>query len=295
MALRPEARPAIYEVLDRQQKDAFGRIVKLIAEAIADIDAASGSRSAEAVGPSTQLPPWLDQRSATRMAFLHGHRGMGKTTLMLSVHRACFHWDDTEYPTDLADLVAAVRKMRARTVWLEPIAMEPLPSSANLLAALLARIERAVQNDNSQRREDAGEPTGRGLGGAFTLMSDQERALLQLQRLQTDVAVPWDGNLSVRGGQLDPDTYAVELLRAERSRLSLKHELSVSLDALAAAFYPAAAPVSNPLFILPVDDVDLDPLRCLEMLKLLRLVPVPRLFGLVLGNIRIVDLVLNLQ
>ena len=126
MALRPEARPAIYEVLDRQQKDAFGRIVKLIAEAIADIDAASGSRSAEAVGPSTQLPPWLDQRSATRMAFLHGHRGMGKTTLMLSVHRACFHWDDTEYPTDLADLVAAVRKMRARTVWLEPIAMEPL-------------------------------------------------------------------------------------------------------------------------------------------------------------------------
>lgn len=69
----------------------------------------------------------------------------------------------------------------------------------------------------------------------------------------------------------------------------------MTLDALAATFYPAAAPVSNPLFVLPVDDVDLDSLRCLEMLKLLRLVPVPKLFALVLGNIRIVDLVLNLQ
>jgi hypothetical protein len=29
-AFRPEARPAIFKVLDRQQKHAFGRIVKLI-------------------------------------------------------------------------------------------------------------------------------------------------------------------------------------------------------------------------------------------------------------------------
>ena len=296
MALRPEARPAIYKVLDRQQKDAFGRIVKLIAEAIADIDAARGSRSADTIGPPTQLPPWLDARSATRTAFLHGHRGMGKTTVMLSVLRACLHWDDTEYPTDLAtDLVRAMRTMRARTVWLEPIALEPLPSSVNLLAALLARIDRAVQKRISPTGEGAGDPTARGHGGAFALVSDQERALLQLQRLQTNVAVAWGGNLPVRGGQLDPDTYAVELLRAERSRLSIKSELTASLDALADAFYPAAAPVTNPLFILPVDDVDLDPLRCLEILKLLRLVPVPRLFAIVLGNLRLVDLVLNLQ
>lgn len=128
-------------------------------------------------------------------------------------------------------------------------------------------------------------------------MSGQESALLQLQCLQTAVAIAWDGNLPVRGGQLDPDTYAVELLRAEHSRLSIKHELSVCLDALADAFYPAAAaaPVTNPLFVLPVDDVDLDPLRCLEILKLLRLIPVPRLFAIVLGNLKIVDLVLNLQ
>ena len=292
VTLRPEARPAIYEVLDRQQKDAFERIVKLIAETIAGIDAARGSRSGDAIGPSTQLPPWLDERSATRMAFLHGHRGMGKTTVMLSVLRACLTWDDTDYPTHL---VGAVRTMRARTVWLEPIALEPLPSSANLLAALLARIDRAVQKRISPTGEGARDPTARGHAGAFTLLSDQESALLQLQRLQTNVAVAWDGNLPVRGGHLDPDTYAAEFMRAERSRLSIKTELSASLDALADAFYPAAAPVTNPLFVLPVDDVDLDPLRCLEILKLLRLVPVPRLFAIVLGNLRLVDLVFNLQ
>ena len=292
MAFRPEARPALYTALDRQQRDAFGQIVTLIAGAIDGIDAVRASRSVESIGPAAQLPPWLDQHSATRMAFLHGHRGMGKTTVMLSVLRASLLWDDTEYP---AELGGAVRKMRARTVWLEPIALEPLPGSANLLVALLARIERAVEKHALSCGEGAGDPTRRGRGSSLALMPDQERALLQLQRLQTSVAVAWDGNLPVRGEHLDPDTYAVELLRAERSRLSLKHELSVSLDALADAFYPVGAPITNPLFVLPVDDVDLDPLRCLEVLKLLRLVPVPRLFAIVLGNLRIVDLVLNLQ
>ena len=296
IALRPEARPAVYKVLDRQQKDAFGRIVKLIAEAIADIDVARGSRSADAIGTFTQSPPWLDQHSATRMAFLHGHRGMGKTTVMLSVLRACVHWDDAEYPTDLAtDLVGAVRTMRERTVWLEPIALEPLPGTANLLAALLARIEHAVQTAHHAEREGAEHWTGRGRGGALALMSNQEKALQRLQRLQTAVAVAWDGNLPARSGELDPDSYTVELLRAERSRLSLKSRVAASLDAVADAFYRAAGPVTNPLFVLPVDDVDLDPLRCLEILKLLRLIPVPRLFAIVLGNLKIVDLVLNLQ
>ena len=55
-------------------------------------------------------------------------------------------------------------------------------------------------------------------------MSNQEKALQRLQRLQTAVAVAWDGNLPARSGELDPDSYTVELLRAERSRLSLKHE-----------------------------------------------------------------------
>jgi hypothetical protein len=211
---------------------------------------------------------------------------------MLSVLRASLHSDDTEYPLELA---RAVRKMRAQTVWLEPIALEPLPNSANLLAALLVRIDRAVQTRTAASGKGAGDATDRGRGSALALMSDQQSALLQLQRLQTAVAVAWDGNLPARGGYLDPDTYAVELVRAEQSRLSIKSELSVCLDALADAFYAVPAPVTNPLFVLPVDDVDLDPSRCLEILKLLRLVQAPRLFVIVLGNLQLVDLVLNLQ
>ena len=64
---------------------------------------------------------------------------MGKTTVMLSVLRACVQWDDAEYPKEL---IGAVRTLRERTVC---IALEPLPGTANLLAALLARIEHAVQ------------------------------------------------------------------------------------------------------------------------------------------------------
>jgi len=42
--------------------------------------------------------------------------------------------------------------------------------------------------------------------------------------------------------------------------------------------------ICDPLFVLPVDDFDLNPARCLELLQLLRILSVPRLFALVLGN-----------
>ena len=53
--------------------------------------------------------------------------------------------------------------------------------------------------------------------------------------------------------------------------------------------------VTNPLFVLPVDDFDLNPVRCLELLRLLRSIAVPRLFTLILGDIDQAEEVLQLK
>jgi hypothetical protein len=83
--LRPEARVAHYSELDKQQQQAFKKIIHLIAEAIGDLPthdrAMDGNRQAG-------LPPWLERQRTSRTVFLHGERGMGKTTVSLSIIKA---------------------------------------------------------------------------------------------------------------------------------------------------------------------------------------------------------------
>jgi hypothetical protein len=87
--------------------------------------------------------------------------------------------------------------------------------------------------------------------------------------------------------------YAVEVMRAERERMTFNVKLREAIDALA-ALVPCTAP-PGPVFVVSLDDVDLNPLRGLEALRLLHLLAVPRVFTIVLGDINMVELVLNLR
>ncbi len=49
------------------------------------------------------------------------------------------------------------------------------------------------------------------------------------------------------------------------------------------------------LFVLPVDDFDLAPAHCLELLRLIRMITTPRLVFVVAGNIRVAETVLRLK
>ena len=130
--LRPEARPLPYARLDKQQQAAVDRVVGLLTAAAHDAkvlaDAARETR------PAQEAPagPYLD---ATRC----------KTTLMLSLAKVLDGGrkapGDESLPQAVADQVS---KLNRRLVWLETLDMEPLVGGANLLGAVLARIEDAV-------------------------------------------------------------------------------------------------------------------------------------------------------
>ena len=140
-------------------------------------------------------------------------------------------------------------------------------------------------------RPDAETEHPRGLLGVGR---DYHESLLQLQRLQTDGALAWESNVNARQSHLDIDVYAVEVMRVERARLSITRKLEVALDAVASEGF-RGLDIRSPIFLLPIDDIDLNPLACLDVLKLLRMITVPRLFTLLLGDLRVAELVLNLK
>lgn len=178
--LRPEERAVHYSKLDEQQKQAFTKIVQLIAEAIGDLSTRDRAMDSDR---QAGLPPWLARPRTSRTVLLHGGRGMGKTTVSLSIIKASRRAAEGKYPEDLKDYI---KLLSDRVVWLEPIDMSPLPGPTNLLAAVLARIDSAVRDRiSSSTCGQAGEPSR---PGALGWSPDYEKALQQLRRLQTSVA-----------------------------------------------------------------------------------------------------------
>jgi hypothetical protein len=271
--LRPEARPLDWKSLDPEQRNAFREIVAWLNTAVSDLQ----SRNAREGGDHES---WLDLERSSRILMLSGERGSGKTTALLSVIQACLRFQrqkgtvppQEDYPSDLLAHVSS------RLIWLEPVDMEPLPKSVNLLAGILSRIEATVK----QKNESSGPPgrSERQSGADSSWWGDGRDPLLALMRLQTDVALAWEGNLVARGGQLDPDVYATEVMRAERARLMLNRRISDLLDDLAEKHFRSR----ELLFVLPIDDCDLSPALAVPILRVLRMISAPRLFTIVLGD-----------
>ena len=161
--------------------------------------------------------------------------------------------------------------------------METLPQDTNLLASILARLEDAGQTFSGPKRT---EPRNRR--GFLDERYDLD-PFMPLRKLQNDVAIAWNGNLEARGAHLDADSYAVELFRAEKSRLKLNENFNKALNSLAGIFG------RDQLFVLPVDDFDLNPSRSLELLRFFREISVPRLFTIVLGDTKVAELIINLR
>jgi hypothetical protein len=290
--LRVEAGAAQWEELDEAQQVAYVSLAKMIAETLMDMP------------PLDRVTGLTDAIRRTRSSFITGDRGTGKTTVLETFKRdsrvaaleaALKDGPDADDETRSrlkqlhAERETALKQIRGRVVWLETLDMEPLSPDTNLLASILARLEDAARvygvNTGTTPR------TPRGL---VEPSSEYHDALLELQRLQTDVALAWDGNLQERQGALDPDAFALEVMRVERARLSLNTKFAETLRKLAAYVFQGRD-FQNVLFVLPVDDFDLNPPMCLDLLRALRLISVPRLFTVVLGDMRVASTVLSLK
>ncbi|MDA1050040.1 MAG: hypothetical protein O3C40_06120 [Planctomycetota bacterium] len=311
LILRGEAQPFQWRSLNDGQRRAFQRIVLALYESVQRLSRVASHQDAGELSFYERVRDDVNQT-----LLLSGDRGTGKTSLLVSIARAMIHaseWDEeirsyenargTKGLTDMGrpstqgsdaasyNIVGTkLATLREHVIWLEPLHMEILPGPTNLIAAILTRVEAIVDRLGvSGFRGESGH--GRGI---LDVRSEYENTILELKRLTADVSLAWDGNLDERGANLDPDGFAAEVMRAERVRMALVSRFARVLD-LIARFVPWDHGIHNPLFVLPVDDFDLNPPRCLELLRLLRMLRVPRLFSLILGDIRTMERVAQMH
>lgn len=266
--------------LSDEQRRAFRRVASAVEYSLKQLAEESSAEGGPRRGPDA----WLSRQRLSRTLFLDGSRGAGKTTLLLSLIRATAKGELADAPSAVQQLL---QPLKGRLVWLEPLDLEPAPRSLNLLAALLARIEDAI-------RLYQAEPVRAGLGEAGGEGPYARSALEALQGLEAAMATAWNGNLPERAGRLDLDSYAVEVLRTERSRLRVNPTFTDVLERLAREVFRTRE-LEDPLFILPVDDVDLHPSASLQVLRLMRMIWGPRLLFLVLGDLGVLRLMVNLH
>ena len=252
--LRPEARPMPYKALNKSQQKAMRAIVAALKEAVEHSDE----------------PPiahgFIDHHRMSRLFFVSGQPGTGKTSIYITL---CALLSDTDFRNkykgclDLDGLNGAI-------CWLEPIDLEVAGEEGeNLLAAVLVRISDVIN-------QSVGMPS-----------TECRKALDELSALANDIGIAWDGNLRARARSLDPDSYSQEVMRAQRTRLGTNKRLREALDALLKN--KCYGIKGEKIFVLPIDDFYLKPKASLELLRLLRMVSVPRLFFLIMGDIKTME------
>ena len=261
-ALRPEAGPLPFELLNRSQFNAMKAIITALKEAAAQ------------AGKSQQLNDrdgLVDPNRVSRLYFVSGQPGSGKSSLYLTLRAILSKKERSDdirktYENQLDHLSA----LDGMTLWLEPIDLEVAGDTGeNLLAAVLVRIFAALDESSgieSKRCQDA---------------------MTELNELANDIGIAWDGNLQARAPSLDPQSYSQEVMSAQRARLGTNKRLRRALDTLLKKKCYACN--GETVFVLPIDDFYLKPAASLELLRLLRMISVPSLFFLIMGDIKTME------
>ncbi|MCA9671384.1 MAG: hypothetical protein KC503_37560 [Myxococcales bacterium] len=196
--------------------------------------------------------------------------------------------EQSEQRDNMREQLHALNKPRPRIVWLETLDMEPLADPTSLLAALMVRLEELLrplpESDHDRSAGEYQHPPG--------LPTDD--VMDRLRSLLHDTVFAWDSIAASAAGKQEPHQYAESAIRAERKRLLLGRRLGSVLDGIARHLQRSGS-YRNPLFVLPVDDVDLNPERGPAVLRLLRMITTPRLFTLVAGDNSYLSLVLQAE
>ncbi len=273
--LRTEARPFDWERLTAHQVDAVKNVAAFLTEDLAEADRAADD------GASL-----LDLRRKSRLAFIDGDRGTGKTSVLLTIQRILEldrlpRLENDRYPDQILNL----HDNKSRFKCLETLDMEPLAKSANLLAAVFAQVINVFEYT---ARRDAGR-----LSSPLDDLDEHERLADELRRLSQSAVLAWDATNPRRALHVDPTVFASEVLTSETAGIELNRKFTEVLDKLAKSLSTKGK--KNPIFILPVDDFDLSPTRCLELLRIVRMVSTPRLFFVIAGNTRIAERILRFE
>jgi hypothetical protein len=282
---REEAGVREFSALTRDQRRAADRVYSLLSD-LAAMPMPEGERP-------NSFWPRIDRVRHNHTVILDGGRGSGKTTVFLSLLDSwARYWreaprdgllqsDPGRPPPTREPYPARVASGKGVLVPLEIVDLQPLPPSMNLLLHLAGRLQRvvkAIEGMPAERWPAAFHPRG---PDAEPASSTCWREFIQV------VAGGWDGNVRERRAQLDPEAYAIELEQSARRGIEMQGSFQRFLDALTKDFCRYARfwlGDALPLFIVPIDDADMNPHRSMELIDLLQSLAHPRMAFLLTGH-----------
>lgn len=266
--LRTEASYFPWDCLTEQQRAAIEQTAGFLKHSSEILDTLQRDSKSE-----------LKDRRHSRLAFINADRGMGKTTVLVTLEKIVAHGDQSIGPIKGEEDYRHSKWLndhRSLFKWLITLDLEPLPFNSNLLAAILTRISRTMIPSDS---------------GSFLRQMDSRATIAnEFSMLEQSLVQFWDGVSRQRLASLDPAYAATEVLTAESVALDFNKRLCRLLDEIAEAIDQPGA-----IFVVPIDDLDLTPTRCLELLRVIRMLSTPRLFFLIVGNVSNAEEMLRLQ
>jgi hypothetical protein len=285
---RREAQPLAWPELTREQQAAATQACSILGELAEQGwkvtgDDRSGLR---------RFLPRIDKERLNHVVLLDGGRGSGKTALLITLldawSRRVLQEDGARRSAPEADAAPpqAFEKLLTLTDRVVPVGLvdlQPLPPSTHLMMHLVSQflpLVEAIEDDQS----GFGERTRRAPW--HDTDSDESKSTKVWRAFLRAAAAGSDGGITERRAKLDPEAYALELEHAERRRLDVRACFRALIDALveeyqALARWPAG---KVPLFVVPVDDADMNPTRAVELLDLVRTLWHPRVAFLMTGE-----------
>lgn len=257
--------------LTQPQQQAVRAIVTSVREMLEDGPYVPGSEEEAA------FLPRIDRRRTNHVFLIDGGRGSGKSSVLVTLLDAWAQavragadvapsWPDALRPA-----------VPARVIPLGLVDLQPLDPDTNLLVHVVGQVLPLIETLEK-----------RDLRGSRDALLDHlpgESPCRQAWRNFLDAAATgWDGTPARRRDALPLERHVAELEITERNRLQIAPAFRRLMDALWTSFQQERDELPGPVFVLAIDDADLNPRKSAELLMLLRWLWHPRLAFVLTGD-----------
>lgn len=231
----------------------------------------------------------VDRERVNQSILIDGERGAGKTSLLLNL---LHQWREELLSGRPARMGEAGKGEFVPVIPLGIIDLLPLPQNMELAMVLVSRLRKVMDELRGTRTTDA-HGSSRGLFRGLST-PDPNGLYGAWNDLAGSIAA-WSGHLNERRASMDSDAFIDELTLETRSGIGLDRTLRRFIDILTEQVHEALGTARRPIFVLPIDDADMNPRKGPELIYLLRTFYHPRLVFLLTGNSRLFQQTLTYQ
>ncbi|RKH74177.1 hypothetical protein D7W81_02480 [Corallococcus aberystwythensis] len=201
---------------------------------------------------------------------------------LLDLWKGLFEKTVVPASSDWKDLQPELDALNGSLIPVAVLDLQPIPPSTSLRTWIAGRLVALAQSAEAHQPISKESIAKKPI---WTPADEHEAPWRKAWRkLLNDAAAGWH-DLGADRRKIDPESLAVELEEAELARSSIVTHWRAFVDQVVKAVgeaRPSASP--NARIIIPIDDADMNPRRCVELLELLRTLWHPRVVFLLTGH-----------